>query len=102
MYTIKTKEKRLDDDLMNVGVTKGYGPIQSPAGGPTVFSLGEYGAVLRAAVQNHPWSKQVRAALQFDAGFPAELCNAVRSAHYLHSGPVALPFVPDHQIRRFS
>lgn len=60
----------------------------------TVFGLGENRAVLRAAVQNHTRSEQVRAALELDAGFPAEFCNAVSGANYFHSGSVALPLVP--------
>lgn len=60
----------------------------------TVFGLGEHRAVLRAAVQNHTRSEQVRATLELDAGFPAEFCDAVSGANYLHSGSVALPLVP--------
>lgn len=61
----------------------------------TVFGFGEDGAVLRAAVQNHARSKQVWAALELNAGFPAEVCYSVCSADYFHSGPVALSLVPD-------
>lgn len=60
----------------------------------TVFGLGEDRAVLRTAVQNHTRSEQVRAALELDAGFPAELGDAVSGANHLHSGSVALPLVP--------
>lgn len=60
----------------------------------TVFGLGEDRAVLRAAVQNHTRSKQVGAALELDAGFPAEFCHAVSSANYFHGGSVTLPLVP--------
>lgn len=61
---------------------------------PTVFSLGEDGAVLRAPLQNHARSKQVWAALKLDAGFPAEVCHAVGRADYFHCGPVTLSLVP--------
>lgn len=60
----------------------------------TVFGLGEDGAVLRAAVQNHTRTEQVRAALELDAGFPAEFRDAVGGANDFHSGSVTLPLVP--------
>lgn len=63
----------------------------------TVFGFGEDGAVLRAAVQNHARSKKVWAALELNAGFPAEVCNSVRSANYFHSGSVTLSLVPDRR-----
>lgn len=60
----------------------------------TVFGFGEDRAVLRAAVQNHTRSKKVRAALELNAGFPAEISYTVCSANYFNSGPVTLPLVP--------
>lgn len=60
----------------------------------TVFGLGEDGAVLRAAVQNHARSEQVGAALELDAGFPAEFRHAVGGANDFHGGSVTLPLVP--------
>lgn len=62
---------------------------------PTVFGLGEDRAVLRAALQNHTRSEQVRAALQLDAGLSAEVCHTVCSAHYFHCGTVTFPLVPE-------
>lgn len=60
----------------------------------TVFSFSEDGAVLRAAVQYHAWPEQIGAALELDAGFPAEFGYAVSGADYFHSGSVTLPLVP--------
>lgn len=66
---------------------------------PTVFGLGEDGAVLRAALQNHAGPKQIWAALQLDAGFSAEVGHPVCCADDFHSGPVAFTLVPEIKIR---
>lgn len=63
----------------------------------TVFGLGEDRAVFRAVIQNHARSKQVWAALQLDAGFPAEVCHAVCCANYFHCSSVTLSLVPDKE-----
>ena len=59
----------------------------------TIFSLCKNRTVLRTLIQNHSWTEEVRTALQFDTGLPAEFSHPICCFHYLDSSSIALSFV---------
>ena len=59
----------------------------------TVFGFGKVCTVFRTISINKFWTEQIRAALEFDTGLPAEFIYLVFMFTNLNLGSVTLPFI---------